>query len=198
MPFWKKDDNDERLKQTLTFLVKLLILSIPLYLVIWFSIDLYVIQIRAASELEWVLDMAGYDVVRDGASMTVSGGGQDYPFMFFIDEDCTAWKSMLFLFALMVAVPSIRWNRRAVGIAVGLLGLWLGNLFRNVSVVLIERSYGVETAMMIHDWLWRAGLMAMVLVIWLIWWSWARREEKGILSRLHKSKVWRSITRSRS
>ncbi|MFH1294547.1 MAG: exosortase/archaeosortase family protein [Candidatus Aenigmatarchaeota archaeon] len=185
---------DERLRQTLWFLIKLLALSVPLYLVIWLAVDLYPLQEVASSELQAALQMLGYTVQRDGAMMTVEGG-PPYPFTFYIVEDCTAWKSMLFLIALIVAVPKIRWQRRLVGVAIGLPLLWIGNLLRNISVVLIERGYGLEMAMIAHDWLWKAGLMAMVMAIWLAWWKWA---QQGNLSVLAKSKVWRSITRSRS
>jgi exosortase/archaeosortase family protein len=167
----------ERLRETLIFLLKLLALALPLYLVVWFSVDLHFLREAAASELEWALLGMGYSVEREGAMLTVSGGGPAYPFTFYIVEDCTAWKSMLFLFALIAAVPSIRWRRRLVGIVIGLPVLWFGNLLRNVSVVLLERTCGLETAMLVHDWLWRAGLMALVLAVWLAWWGWARGEK---------------------
>lgn len=190
-----RKDPEKRLKLTLWFLVKLLVLALPLYLIIWLSIDLSQLQVAAASELEFMLKQLGYDVFRDGSLVTVDAQTGN-PFTFFIVEDCTAWKSMLFLFALILAVPSIPWKRRLAGIAAGLPLLWFGNLMRNLTVVLTERAYGIDTAMVVHDWLWRAGLVIMVLLIWLVWWRWAMG--KGILSRRHKSKAWKSIMRSLS
>lgn len=192
----KKGTETARLKETLAFLLKLLVLALPMYLVIWLSVDLSQLQAMAASELEWTLGAMGYAVERDGFMLTVAGGvpegRPDVPFSFYIVEDCTAWKSMIFLVALVAAVPAVKWERRALGIAMGLPVLWLGNLARNVSVVLLERAYGLEFAMAVHDWLWKAGLMGMILAVWLSWWMWARKagKSRGWTGRITAWRMW--------
>jgi len=172
------DRQQIQLKETLIFLVKLLALAVPMHLVMLLSIGMTPLQEAASSELSWALRGLGYTVERDGFMFSVSGGRTE-PFVFYIVEDCTAWKTMLFLAALIVAVPAVAWKRRVVGIALGLPALWLLNLARNVSVVLIERSWGYETAMAMHDWLWKLGMILAVLLLWLVWWRWVRHSERA-------------------
>ena len=167
-----------QLKETLIFLLKLLALAVPMHLILLLSIGMTPLQEAASSELSWALHGLGYTVERDGFMFSVSGGRTE-PFVFYIVEDCTAWKTMLFLAALIVAVPAVAWKRRVVGIALGLPALWLLNLARNVSVVLIERSWGYETAMAMHDWLWKLGMILAVLLLWLVWWRWVRHSERA-------------------
>ncbi len=166
----------QRLWQTLEFLVRLIVLSVPLYLIIGLGISLYPLQLAAAGQSSWILGAMGYSVQQEGAYLTVSGGPPVQDFLFYVNEDCTGWKSMLFLFALIFAVPGVVLRRRLWGLVFGLPAIWLGNLGRVVGVVLAERSYGVETALLIHDYGWQFGLIALVLVIWAGWLFYARRK----------------------
>jgi exosortase/archaeosortase family protein len=170
------------------FLVRLVLLSAPLYLVVGFSISLYPMQLAVAGQSAWILESMGYSVQQEGAYLMVSGGGPVQDFHFIVSEDCTGWKSMLFLFALILAVPAkalgqgLRsrrtaiWKRRGLGLLAGIPVIWLGNLGRVVGVVLAERSHGAETAMLIHDYLWQLGMIAMVLAVWACWLFYARKK----------------------
>ena len=117
-------------------------------------------------------------------SSTYQGAGQ--PFIFMINEDCTGWKSMLFLFALIFSVPGIALKKRLFGLVIGIPLIWIGNIARIVGVVLAQESYGVQTALIIHDYLWQLGLIAIVIIIWVVWLSWARKQKKGILNRIKR------------
>jgi len=165
-----------RLWHTLEFLARLIILSLPLYLIIGLGVSLYPLQLAAAGQSGWILEAMGYSVQQEGAYLTVSGGGPVQDFPFYVNEDCTAWKSMLFLFALVIAIPAVSWRRRGLGLLIGIPVIWLGNLGRVVGVVLAERSYGIKTALLIHDYWWQFGLIALVLVIWAGWLFYARRK----------------------
>lgn len=173
---YRLNRKQQRLWHILEFIVRLIILSIPLYLIIGFGISLYPLQLAAAGQSGWIMEVMGYSVQQEGAYMTVGGGGPSQDFFFYVNEDCTGWKSMLFLFALVMAVPAIAWRRRGLGLLIGIPVIWLGNLGRVVGVVLAERSYGVETALLVHDYLWQFGLIALVLIIWAGWLFYARRK----------------------
>ena len=112
IPFWKSglSPGQKRMLGVLEFLVRVCLLALPLYLVIWLGIDLYPLQAAVASQAAWLLQAAGYHVVRDGTGLTVGS------FQFFIIPDCTGWKSMLFLFALVFAVPGISMRKRFWGL----------------------------------------------------------------------------------
>jgi exosortase/archaeosortase family protein len=157
----------ERLWRALVFLARLLALSLPLYLVIWLGIDLYPLQLAAASQSGWLLQATGYRVVQDGTGLLVNDS-----FEFFIIPDCTGWKSMLFLFALVLSVPGPGLRRRMWGLALGLPLVWLGNLTRIWCVVLVQGVWGTETAMFMHNIPLQAGMAALVLGIWIAWLKW--------------------------
>lgn len=157
------------LYETLAFLLRLLILVMPLYLILYFSVDLTSLTNLVAWEASVVLETMGYQVERTGSFMLVHGGSYPQPFRFYISPDSSGWKSLLLLSALIIAVPKVSWKKRSIGLAIGLPIVWLGNLARVVSIVVIERSYGLEAGMLAHDMLWRFGLSILVLSIWLGW-----------------------------
>lgn len=178
----KMTEGQEKLWNVLVFLIRLIILSIPLYLILMFSVNLSPLQHAVAGQSAAFLEFLGHDVVLDGYHITV--GTQPNDFYFYINEDCTGWKSMLFLFALMFAVPGISIKRRLIGLAIGIPVIWVGNLFRVVGVVLAERAYGVEFALNIHDFGYRIGLIVLVLVIWTVWLKLSREKKKNIWDKL--------------
>ncbi|RLI95893.1 MAG: hypothetical protein DRO99_05250 [Candidatus Aenigmatarchaeota archaeon] len=163
--------------RTLEFLVRLLILALPLYLILGLGISLLPMQIATGNQSRWVLDNMGFRTQQDGAFIAVEDNVKP-PFYFYLNDDCTGWKSMLFLFALIFAVPGVMMSRRLWGLAAGIPVIWAGNIARVVAVVVSERVYGLETAMLIHDYLWQIGLIVLVLTIWTIWLSWVRREQR--------------------
>ncbi len=183
------NSSQKRMWLTLRFLVILLVLSIPLYLAIALGINLMPMQVAVAGQAGWILKSLGYDVTMDGPAMSVDSAGSS-PFMFYINEDCTGWKSMLLLFALIASYPGVSLDRRLWGLVPGIAALWLVNLGRVVGVVLAERAYGFSTAMFIHDFGWQAGLIAAVLGIWIIWIIWAGRKKTTLWQRI--ARRWRA------
>jgi len=155
-----------KLWETFVFLAKVIALSLPLYFIILFSIPLTQLQIFDAYVSSGMLTAMGYHVEQAGASITV---GYLNPFSYYLSEDCTAWKSVLFLFALIFAVPAVSMRSRLVGLGLGIPVLWLGNQARIVGVVVTERATDVTFAMLTHDYLWRAFLVALVLGLWMLW-----------------------------
>jgi exosortase/archaeosortase family protein len=60
-------------------------------------------------------------------------------------------------------------KRRVLGLVLGIPAIWLGNLGRVVGVVMAKDVWGIENAMLVHDWVFQAGLIVIVLGIWIIW-----------------------------
>ena len=157
----------ERMCKALQFLMRLIVLSSPLYLVMWLGVDLYTLQLAAASQSSWLLHASGYQVAQQGTGLLVNSS-----FEFFIIPDCTGWKSMVFLFALIFAVPKVAISRRMWGLVMGLPLIWAVNLARIYGVVLAQGVWGTETAMLIHDTVFQLGLIAIVIGIWIAWLRW--------------------------
>ncbi len=164
LPRLTKEQN--RLWRTLQFVLRFTALSIPMYLVIWLGIDLMPMQLLVADHASGAISALGFTVARDGLILIV---GADNPFIFFIGPDCTGWKSMLCFIALVFASLGVSMRKRLLGVAVGIPLIYLGNIARIIVVVGIESAYGLLAAKVFHDWLWQAGLIALVLVLWLGW-----------------------------
>ncbi|NIO05519.1 MAG: hypothetical protein GTN38_04355 [Candidatus Aenigmarchaeota archaeon] len=177
---FKLSKGQKRLWETFFFLIKILVFAIPLYLILTFQGVLYPLQEVVSHNVYLVLRSSGFDVVRDGFLLNIQG---ENPFVFLISEDCTGWKSMLFLTALIVAVPGVLWRKRAVGLIFGIPLIYLGNLLRILLIVHIEQIYGLELANILHDYLWQAGLISLVLVIWVFWLIWLGKIRIGIFKR---------------
>jgi exosortase/archaeosortase family protein len=177
----KLSGTQKKLFETLLFLVKVVAFSIPLYAIMYFQGVLAPLQEAVSADVVWMLNMMGIEASRNGF-LILAGNG----IAFIVSEDCTGWKSMLFLTALICAVPLVPLKKRLAGLAAGISVIYLGNLFRVVLVVLVWRGYGLSFAGAIHDYFWQAGLILLVLVIWLSWLFWTGRLEKTLIKRLHK------------
>lgn len=153
---------NQRLMETLVFFLRLIILAAPLYFMIHFA-DLYFLQSLTASSSLWIFMGFGFEAAQNGPEMVVDG------FQFFISKDSTAWKSILFLFALIFAIPNVPNKKRLLGLVIGIPVIWFANLGRIIGIVLVEKAYDLETAMFTHDILWRFGLIGVVLGFWLFW-----------------------------
>ncbi len=159
----KLTGNEQKLWLTLQFFLRLLILSIPLYFVLLFLADMTALQLLVAGNSAWLLSLSGWQVIQEGPLLNLG------TFSFLISPDCTGWKSMLFLFALLFAVPRIQNKKRFLGLVIGIPLVWAGNLGRIVMTVLVQDMYGLEAAGFVHDYLWRMGLAVLVLLIWGVW-----------------------------
>ncbi len=175
------DHNQQKLFWTFIFLVRLLVLSIPLYFVLTFG-NLYVLQIIVAGQTNYILTSLGFPASQNEFTLHVSS---NQPFTFFISEDSTGWKSMLFFFSLIMAVPDIgkqkiKLSKRAIALLIGIPIIWIGNLLRVLGIVLVQQGYGFGAAMLFHDYVYRVGLVALVLVLWFVWLKANLIEKKGV------------------
>lgn len=176
----KLDRNQMKLLETLLFLVKLLVFAVPLYIIMSLQGILQPLQESVAQNVVFILQSFGFEVSRNGFLITTNG------ISFFVSEDCTGWKSMLFLAALIFVVPRVPLKRMIVGIAIGIPVIYIGNLFRILLVILAWHNYGFEFASILHDYLWQAGLIALVLVLWIAWLKWAGKIRLTLIKRRRK------------
>ncbi len=176
----KLTEQQQKLFDTLLFLAKLLVFAVPLYIVMSLEGLLFPLQELVTQNVRFVLQALGFSVSGEGFLVIAND------IIFFISEDCTGWKSMLFLAALVFAVPKVPMKKRLIGLATGLPVIYIGNLLRILLVVSAWHSYGFAFALMIHNYFWQAGLIALVLVLWLSWLVWTGKIKTTLLKRLHK------------
>ncbi len=156
----------QRLWNLLTFLLRLLALSIPLYLVLSLPGLLLPLQSLVTHNSALLLSLS-YPVSQENLLIRIRSPGNELRFL--VSEDCTGWKSMLFLFALIFAVPGILPRKRLPGIVIGVPLIYLGNLLSILLIVLIQQNWGTPAAEIFHTWLWSLGLIALVLLVWVVW-----------------------------
>jgi exosortase/archaeosortase family protein len=176
----KLNKRQKGLFDTLLFLVKLMIFAIPLYLILSFEGIVYPLQEAVSQNIGFILQSLGFKVSLDGFLIKAND------IVFLISEDCTGWKSMLFLTAVIFAVPRVSMKKRLVGLVIGIPLIYIGNLARILLVVFAWQGYGLEFANIIHDYFWQAGLISLVLIIWVSWLVWAGKTKTTLLKRLHK------------
>jgi exosortase/archaeosortase family protein len=164
----KLTPKQRRLWELEKFLLKMVVLVIPVYLIITFGVNLGPAQLEVARESHWFLGATGFNATLYGTGILAEFAGKA-PFFFTISADCTGWKAMLFFAALVLAVPRRTWKPRIIGLAAGLAAIWIVNLFRVAAVVSTYSSYGPGAAMLVHDYLWQVGMGLSALLLWAVW-----------------------------
>ncbi|MBN2101595.1 MAG: exosortase/archaeosortase family protein [Candidatus Aenigmarchaeota archaeon] len=165
----KLTKKQKEMLSVLIFLIKMIILVFPIYMVLHFGISLYPLQEAVTGQSFLIFNIAGFSPAREGFFITIS---KTHEFTFAISEDCTPWKSIWLLIALMIAVPAISVKRRFLGMFAGSIVLWIGNLARIFYIVWTEQFISYDFAMALHDYFWKAFLVVLVILIWIVWLQW--------------------------
>ena len=162
----KLTPRQQGLWNTLHFLIRLLILSIPLYIILSLPGVLMPIQSMVTHNSVFLLSL-NYPVSHENFFVEIQSPGNELRFL--ISEDCTGWKSMLFLFALVFATLGVSLKKRLLGLLIGIPIIYLGNLSRIFMIVFIQQNWGTLAAEIFHTWLWSLGLIALVILVWIAW-----------------------------
>jgi exosortase/archaeosortase family protein len=161
---------NEKLLKILWFLIKLNILVIPLYLVIYLDISFPLLQDFLTSSLHFILSKFNSNISFKDHFLYIpfktEKGLQIETFE--ISFDCTGWKTMYLLFALVLATPS-KLNKKFKVLVIGLPFLFLLNFIRILTTLLFVMSFGLSYLEIVHTFLWREGLILAVAAIWYIW-----------------------------
>jgi len=155
-------ERNRKLFLVLRFLVRFLILAIPLYL--FERLDLFALQDLEAKQVSYILNLFGQGsevvYVNGIPSIVYQGRGIG------IIGACTGYRSFFALVALILAVPGVNWRKRKVGLLLALPSIYVFNLTRLVSTVLLSQFIEFQV---IHDYLWIYGMTFLVLFLWLFW-----------------------------
>jgi exosortase/archaeosortase family protein len=169
MDFWERFEQmrpegvNRRHWDMLTFLVRLSALAIPMYAILSVPGILIPLQMLTADVVSWVLRTMGMELAREGTLLSVPG------FSFMIDADCTGWKSVMFLFALIFAFRGPGTGERLRGLTAGSIAILMFNIVRITGSVLAQGVYGTGFALFLHDWVFRYAMVAVVLLSWTAW-----------------------------
>ncbi len=168
----KKFLKSGKIETILEFLIKFNLLAIPLYAAIFYGIEFLPLQKMTAFLSYILLQSMGYNVELQGTVLTFNGS--QFSSNILIDTDCTAWKSMYALAALMIASPAMNDRKKLVYILIGMSAVYASNILRIVSTICIADALGPQYMDIIHTLLWRE---AMIFVVIIVWYTWLKRQK---------------------
>ncbi len=168
---------NRRLWTVFKFLAGFTILAAPLYLFIWSQWNPIWLRSFNAYISAGILDIIGIEASSSGVFLNTAGLYVN------VSTDSTGWKSMLALTALILATPReiwkeensedsqkgyVNWVGKARGVVAGVIFVFVGNIVRLVSMVYLVEVSGASYSF-VHTFLWRWGLMFLVLGFWICW-----------------------------
>lgn len=160
----------KKLLAILIFLIKLNLLVIPLYILLYLDFSVPQLQIFLASSISSTLSFFKFPVISEEKNLYVFlKESESYKIIpFEISMDCTGWKSMYLLFALVFA-SSFDLKRNFKFLIISLPILFIINFLRITSTIAIALTLGFEYFEVTHNILWREGMIFFVIFIWYIW-----------------------------
>lgn len=165
--------DNHRLFATLQFLIKLNLFAIPLYIILFLDLTFPPFQSFVKDVALWWLNDMGLAPTASGYLISIPV--QHGSWAAFISWDCTGWKSLLALFALVMASPATM-KSRAKGLAIFLPVIFAANIVRIGFMFFIVKTYGLAYYSLAHAIIWSWGMIAAILVCWLIWMKYFRSE----------------------
>ncbi len=161
--YWNLTEIQKKLWIMFIFLLKFSIFAVILHFLIWMNINTVPIQKFTASVVAFCLNLIGYEATANGVFVKMGEWGVE------IIRDCVGWKSFLAFTGLIFATPAVTMRKRFVGVVFALIIIFISNIIRLMTTIIIGFSYGYDAFQMTHLFLWRWGLMFVVLVGWVVW-----------------------------
>jgi exosortase/archaeosortase family protein len=73
------------------------------------------------------------------------------------------------LSALTIATPFATMKRKAKFLAISLPLLFILNFIRILTTIVIAINYGFKYFEVVHMFLWREGLIFLIVILWYVW-----------------------------
>ncbi|HLC76584.1 MAG TPA: exosortase/archaeosortase family protein [archaeon] len=163
--FLDRFGSDKQLMRVLKFIVKFNLFAIPLYLVLITGWNWPALQ-------KWIADFTFSNLVAMGYNPSISDLLISIPikngdWAAFINWDCTGWKSMLALFALIMATD-FRLKRKAFGMILIPVVFFI-NLLRILFMFFWVKTFDLAHYQIVHSLIWSWGLILTILLLWFVW-----------------------------
>ena len=88
---------------------------------------------------------------------------------FEISFDSTGWKGLFLISALVFSTPAIKLKRKIKILSFFLPLVFLVNLTRIISTILIGINFGLESFRFWHVFLWSYGFLLIIFILWASW-----------------------------
>ncbi|HLD39116.1 MAG TPA: exosortase/archaeosortase family protein [archaeon] len=161
----KISQRNEKLLHLLEFFVKFNLFAIPLYIILlsrfeWAWLEQFVVDIVTP-----MLQFLGLNPTTNGLMISIPI--RDGSWAAVINWDCTGWKSMLAFFALVMAT-NFSLRRKLAGMVL-IPVIFIVNLLRIVFMFFYVRTFDLANYQTVHAVVWSWGLIATIIVLWLLW-----------------------------
>ena len=171
---WKKKLNktNKKLLYILTFLVLFNLFALPLYFIEYFNINMYALEYVVTKQVSLFLNIFGVEhslfLLSLETKMIPAIKVAGLPVVA-IDLSCTAIRSMFAFIGLVFALPKVKIDKKIRAVLWGLPVIYIVNIIRIVTTILVGVKFSVEKLDFIHTLLWREGLILLIIVMWLLW-----------------------------
>jgi len=107
-----------------------------------------------------------------GASVQVDGNSISSPHFYagsmLIVANCTALIPIVIFISAVLAFPSTA-KQKIIGIMLGIVGLFVLNLVRTVSLFFIGSSFSESVFEIAHMLVWQSLMIILAIILWLVW-----------------------------
>ncbi|MCS7135212.1 MAG: exosortase/archaeosortase family protein [Candidatus Aenigmarchaeota archaeon] len=159
----KRLQKEKNLKIILWFFVKLNLLLIPFYSILYFDLKYEPLQILFAFLVGGFFQILGFEVERYDFILYL--GKEKFPVE--ISFDCIGWKSAYSLLALVLASTG-KWRDKLNFLAKWVPIMFLVNFVRVIFAIIIGFWFGFDLSIFIHDYVLQPTMIVIVLLVWLI------------------------------
>ena len=157
------NENQRKLFEANLFLVKMLAVGAIFHIILWIYPDTSGIQSSYAQFIASLMNYLGYSFRAE--SVYILPGYE-------ITQDCLGWKSMMAFTALVVSsTQDIVENTRYILAGVAVLAV--ANTVRVITTIHLS-EIGLISFEVIHGFLWKWSLTAVVLMCWIFWFNFYR------------------------
>ncbi len=161
------DPGQKKLWNIFIFLLRFLVLAIPLHVLLWLNFDAHILQVVTVNSVSFLLSQFSVSHRVIDVFLIVYFGS--VPWTIEIIKDCVGWKSFMAVCALIFAVRKVSAKKRIKGILIAAPIIFIGNIFRIFTSIYLSVTFGYKWFDFIHNFLWQWGLIALVIVIWWVW-----------------------------
>lgn len=162
----KASKRRRKLYLLLVFLVRFSLMVIPLYILEYLA-DMSLLQTEVANEASFFLNLIGVQTTVFFAGIPVLLVGNSLGIG--IINACTAYRSIFAYLALVFAVPNVKIKRRLKALLFGIPIIYVANIARLVTTILVGLKLGVTLLDLTHIVLWREALILLVFGLWVLW-----------------------------
>jgi len=154
---------EKALIETLIFFLKLNLLLLPFYAIIYFDLSYVPLQIGFAAVVNFIIKLFGLQIERMDYFLFL--GEKKFPID--ISFDCIGWKSCYSLLALVIASPGKSKNK------INFLLKWIPilfviNLMRIIIVILFGFAFSFSFMEMIHTYVFQPLMIFIIIFVWTI------------------------------